>query len=86
MGLLGTYALVKVLKRILFGLEPYESQPCLNNAAMLQSIKEGVIAVDDSGEVTLINHAAQALLDYRKTQDDARLSTLSHASVAGGGH
>lgn len=24
MGLLGTYALVKVLKRILFGLEPYE--------------------------------------------------------------
>ncbi len=48
--------------------------------------KSGVIAVDDSGEVTLINHAAQALLDYRKRSDDAaRLSTLSHA-VAGGGH
>ncbi|MEK2712849.1 sensor histidine kinase [Salmonella enterica subsp. enterica] len=79
-GLLGTYALVKVLKRILFGLEPYEISTLFEQRqAMLQSIKEGVIAVDDSGEVTLINHAAQALLDYRKTQDDARLSTLSHA-------
>ncbi|MHR31027.1 two-component system sensor histidine kinase DcuS [Salmonella enterica] len=79
-GSLGTYALVKVLKRILFGLEPYEISTLFEQRqAMLQSIKEGVIAVDDSGEVTLINHAAQALLDYRKTQDDARLSTLSHA-------
>ncbi|WP_139766108.1 PAS domain-containing protein, partial [Salmonella enterica] len=69
-----------VLKRILFGLEPYEISTLFEQRqAMLQSIKEGVIAVDGSGEVTLINHAAQALLAYRKTQDDARLSTLSHA-------
>ncbi|HFL5522720.1 TPA: sensor histidine kinase [Salmonella bongori] len=79
-GLLGTYVLVKVLKRILFGLEPYEISTLFEQRqAMLQSIKEGVIAVDDSGEVTLINPAAQDLLDYRKTQDDAKLSTLSHA-------
>ncbi len=41
-----------------------------NNAgAMLRSQSKGAhvsIAVDDSGEVTLINHAAQALLDYPK--------------------
>jgi two-component system sensor histidine kinase DcuS len=29
--------------------------------------------------VTLINQAAQELLDYHKSQDDAQLSTLSHA-------
>ncbi|EGM1613064.1 sensor histidine kinase [Salmonella enterica] len=52
-GLLGTYALVKVLKRILFGLEPYE--------------------------ISTLFEQRQAMLDYRKTQDDARLSTLSHA-------
>lgn len=46
---------------------------------MLQSIKEGVVAVDDRGEVTLINDAAQELLNYRKSQDDEKLSTLSHA-------
>ncbi|CBG90202.1 sensor histidine kinase [Citrobacter rodentium] len=79
-GLLGTWALVKVLKRILFGLEPYEISTLFEQRqAMLQSIKEGVIAVDDNGEVTLINHAAQELLNYRKSQDDAQLSTLSHA-------
>ncbi|WP_336221739.1 sensor histidine kinase [Citrobacter amalonaticus] len=79
-GLLGTWVLVKVLKRILFGLEPYEISTLFEQRqAMLQSIKEGVIAVDASGEVTLINEAAQNLLDYRKLQDDAKLSTLSHA-------
>lgn len=79
-GLLGTWVLVKVLKRILFGLEPYEISTLFEQRqAMLQSIKEGVIAVDDSGEVTLINEAAQELLNYRQSQDDAQLSTLSHA-------
>lgn len=79
-GLLGTWVLVKVLKRILFGLEPYEiSNLFEQRQAMLHSIKEGVIAVDECGEVTLINQAAQELLDYHKLQDDAQLSTLSHA-------
>ncbi|MCC7923280.1 hypothetical protein INQ71_26170, partial [Escherichia coli] len=31
------------------------------------------------GEVTLINDAAQELLNYRKSQDDEKLSTLSHS-------
>lgn len=79
-GLLGAYVLVRVLKRILFGLEPYEISTLFEQRqAMLQSMKEGVIAVDGNGEVTLINHAAQELLAYRKSQDDAQLSTLSHA-------
>lgn len=79
-GLIGAYVLVKVLKRILFGLEPYEISTLFEQRqAMLQSMKEGVIAVDGSGEVTLINQAAQELLAYRKSQDDAQLSTLSHA-------
>ncbi|TKU99017.1 sensor histidine kinase [Citrobacter sp. wls620] len=79
-GLLGTWVFVKVLKRILFGLEPYEiSNLFEQRQAILHSIKEGVIAVDECGEVTLINQAAQELLDYHKSQDDAQLSTLSHA-------
>lgn len=79
-GLIGAYVLVRVLKRILFGLEPYEISTLFEQRqAMLQSMKEGVIAVDGSGEVTLINQAAQELLAWRKSQDDAQLSTLSHA-------
>ncbi|XNM48214.1 PAS domain-containing protein [Escherichia coli] len=79
-GLIGTCILVKVLKKILFGLEPYEISTLFEQRqAMLQSIKEGVVAVDDRGEVTLINDAAQELLNYRKSQDDEKLSTLSHS-------
>ena len=63
-GLIGTCILVKVLKKILFGLEPYEISTLFEQRqAMLQSIKEGVVAVDDRGEVTLINDAAQELLN-----------------------
>ncbi|EEC8119382.1 two-component system sensor histidine kinase DcuS, partial [Escherichia coli] len=79
-GLIGTCILVNVLKKILFGLEPYEISTLFEQRqAMLQSIKEGVVAVDDRGEVTLINDAAQELLNYRKSQDDEKLSTLSHS-------
>ncbi|HFZ8994542.1 TPA: sensor histidine kinase [Citrobacter freundii] len=79
-GLLGTYVLVKVLKRILFGLEPYEISTLFEQRqAMLQSIKEGVIAVDENGKVTLINQAAQELLHYQKTLDNTHLSTIGHA-------
>ena len=70
-GLIGTCILVKVLKKILFGLEPYEISTLFEQRqAMLQSIKEGVVAVDDRGEVTLINDAAQELLNYRKSQEE----------------
>ncbi|MGY2797298.1 two-component system, CitB family, sensor histidine kinase DcuS [Ewingella americana] len=61
-GALGTFALVKMLKRILFGLEPYEISTLFEQRqAMLQSIKEGVIAVDQDARVTLINQEARHL-------------------------
>lgn len=63
MGTLGTWQLVRVLKRILLGLEPYEiSAQFKQRQAMLQSLKEGVIAVDADGRVTLLNHAARQML------------------------
>ncbi|HEY4436553.1 MAG TPA: sensor histidine kinase [Lelliottia sp.] len=63
MGTLGTWGLVHLLKRILFGLEPYEISTLFEQRqAMLQSLKEGVIAVDSEGRVTMINHAARQIL------------------------
>lgn len=63
MGTLGTWGLVHLLKRILFGLEPYEISALFEQRqAMLQSLKEGVIAVDSEGRVTMINHAARQIL------------------------
>ncbi len=61
-GAIGTWCLVKALRRILFGLEPYEISTLFEQRqAMLQSIKEGVIAVNDRAQVTLTNRAARQL-------------------------
>ncbi|MGL5697989.1 MAG: DcuS/MalK family sensor histidine kinase, partial [Kluyvera sp.] len=47
----------------LFGLEPHEISSLFEQRqAMLQSLREGVIAVDDKGRVTLINQAARRIL------------------------
>lgn len=60
---IGIWCLVRMLKRILFGLEPYEISTLFEQRqAMLQSIKEGVIAVDDQAHVNLINQTARQLL------------------------
>ncbi|SCC00131.1 sensor histidine kinase [Kosakonia oryziphila] len=60
---LGIWQLVRALKRILLGLEPYEiSAQFKQRQAMLQSLKEGVIAVDEDGRITLLNHAARQML------------------------
>ncbi|MGU3413325.1 sensor histidine kinase [Enterobacteriaceae bacterium C34A] len=60
---IGIYGLVWVLKRELLGLEPSElSSLFQQRQAMLQSLKEGVMAVDAQGRVTVINHAARQIL------------------------
>ncbi|WLI76410.1 sensor histidine kinase [Kosakonia sp. H02] len=63
MGSLGVWQVVRVLKRILLGLEPHEiSAQFKQRQAMLQSLKEGVMAVDADGRVTLLNHAGRRML------------------------
>ncbi len=63
-GAIGTFILVRVLKRILFGLEPYEISTLFEQRqAILNSVKEGVVAMDDQAEVTLVNQAARTLLN-----------------------
>ncbi|MDU4094866.1 MAG: sensor histidine kinase [Pantoea sp.] len=72
-GLLGVLMLVRRLKTILLGLEPHEISSLFEQRqAILDSVKEGVIAVDADARVTLINQAAQQLL--RETAMEAPLS------------
>lgn len=60
---IGTWSLVRGLKRVLLGLEPQEiSTQFQQRQAMLHSLKEGVVAVDVEGRVTLINPAASEIL------------------------
>ncbi|BBS36850.1 sensor histidine kinase [Enterobacter cloacae complex sp. 2024EL-00215] len=63
MSSLAIWGLVRVLKRILFGLEPYEISALFEQRqAMLQSLREGVLAVDIHGRVTMVNHAGREML------------------------
>ncbi|WP_099350574.1 sensor histidine kinase [Erwinia amylovora] len=65
-GAMGTYLLVRAAKRIMLGLEPHELSTLFEqHQAMLQSMKEGVIAVDERRQTSLINRSARQLL--RKT-------------------
>ncbi|GDX06988.1 sensor histidine kinase [Buttiauxella sp. A111] len=60
---LGTLSLVRVLKRALLGHEPHDlSAKLKQRQAMLHSLKEGVMAVDEHGQVTLVNPAARKML------------------------
>src|SRR5690606_15895617 len=62
-GSLGTFCLVKALKRIMLGFEPYEISNLFEQRnAMLQSIKEGVIAVDNQSRISIVNDEAKRLL------------------------
>lgn len=87
---LGIWRLVHVLKRVLLGLEPYEITALYKQRqAMLESLKEGVIATDAEGRVTLLNNAARRMLftdtkDPEHTADNAVLMTLLQEVVRTG--
>ena len=57
-GVLGAVILAKYIKKILLGWEPIEiSRLVEERSAMLHSIREGVIAVDQESKITLVNKA-----------------------------
>ncbi len=81
-GAVGTFILVRVLKRILFGLEPYEISTLFEQRqAILNSVKEGVVAMDDQGEVTLVNQAARQLLSDKMGSSVVSTARIYDASV-----
>lgn len=61
-GVIGAILLARHIKKVLFGLEPSEIAKILEERnTMLQSVKEGIIAVDKDAKVTLINNEAKRL-------------------------
>ena len=69
-GAFGAIALAKRLKGIMFGLEPYEIARILQERnAMLESVREGVIAIDAEGKINLANGEAIRLLNLAGIKD-----------------
>lgn len=68
LGGVGSYLLARRVKRQTFGLEPEEIGRLLEQReAMLHGLREGVVAVDENGRVTLVNDEARRLLDLTDT-------------------
>ncbi len=63
-GIIGAILLARHIKKILFGLEPSEISKILEERnTMLQSVKEGIIAIDKDARITLINNEAKRLIE-----------------------
>ena len=64
LGIVGSVLLARRIKRQTFDLEPDEIAALLEQReAMLHGIREGTIATDQAGRITLVNDEAKRLLD-----------------------
>lgn len=63
-GLFGSILLARNIRKDTLGLEPQEISALYRERnAILLSIKEGIIAIDETGHITLMNKSAQIMLN-----------------------
>ncbi len=66
LGIVGGSVLAKNIKKSIAGLEPHEIfRISKEREGILESVREGIIAIDDMGRITLINHSARAILKLK---------------------
>lgn len=69
LGIIGSIFLTKSIRKDTLGLEPHEiSSLYTERSAILLSIKEGIMAVDRDGGITLANHSAKTMLDLKEDE------------------
>nr|WP_306798561.1 sensor histidine kinase [Oceanobacillus saliphilus] len=62
-GTLGGIILARNIRKDTFGLEPHEIASLYRNRdAILTSVKEGIIAIDQTGNINMINESARKIL------------------------
>jgi CitB family two-component system sensor histidine kinase MalK len=70
-GIIGAVILAGYIKKILLGLEPFAIAKLLEErSAMLQSVREGIVAVDQESNITLVNRAALKLFEKAGLPDN----------------
>lgn len=66
-GMIGGIFLTKSIRKDTLGLEPHEIASLYRERnAILLSVKEGIIAIDHNGTITLINHSARTMLNLNE--------------------
>ncbi|WP_425263925.1 ATP-binding protein [Thermoflavimicrobium dichotomicum] len=63
-GIMGSFALAKHIKRQIFGLEPEEISALYKERnAVIESVREGILVIDHQGIISLVNQSALDILD-----------------------
>lgn len=69
-GIVGAVLIARGLKSAIFGLEPREIASLFSErSAIIETIREGVVAVDGEGKLTLLNQAACSYLGQSSASD-----------------
>lgn len=90
-GLGGSWLLSRRLKRQTLGMEPQEIAALVEHReALLHGVREGVVAVDTDGRISVLNDAARELLGWDTVQPGAtipaeRMDASVRATLAGRG-
>jgi two-component system, CitB family, sensor kinase len=62
-GAIGSFYISKGFKKAIFGLEPHEiASLFVEKHAILESVREGIIAINNSGNITMVNQQAYDIL------------------------
>ena len=76
-GIIGSVLLANNVKKSIFGLEPEEIAKLLQEkSVIINSIKEGIIAIDAEHKITLINKEAKNILNYKKDIIDKKIEEI----------
>lgn len=69
-GVAGAISISGRFKKAIFGLEPEQiAQLFIERATIIESIREGIVAIDRNARVTVINHQAADILELSSPED-----------------
>lgn len=78
LGVAGSWLLARMIKRRTRGLEPAEIAALADNReALLHSIREGIIAVNSDGIITVVNESATTLLSLPDDSEGRSVGSLA---------
>ncbi|WHY72369.1 sensor histidine kinase [Fictibacillus enclensis] len=80
-GVIASYLLTKSIRKDTLNLEPSEIAALFRErGAILQSVKEGILAVDEEGSITMMNSSAHDLLDIDDHSEGKQVSDVIQSS------
>jgi two-component system CitB family sensor kinase len=83
LGVSGAIALSYNIKKAIFGLEPEEIALILKQKEIvIENIKEGIIALDNNGCITLFNEEASRILGIKESDIGSPITSFTYESMA----